>query len=116
MCGYREIPDTPVGYVYTIKLMKNLIVSATVEAKLKTKHNVTVSEVRQCFLNRKGKLLVDNRVLTKTNPPTLWFLADTNRRRCLKIVYIQVGIEIRLKTAFEPNDEELAIYRHYGGI
>lgn len=96
--------------------MKNLIVSAPTKVKLKTKHNVTIAEVRQCFLNRKGRLLVDNRALTKTNPPTLWFLALTNRNRYLKIVYIQKNMEVHVKTAFEPNDEELAIYRLHGDV
>jgi hypothetical protein len=101
--------------VYTMNSMKNLKISAAIEAKLKTKHNVTIPEIRQCFLNRTGKLLVDNRALTKTNPPTLWFLALTNKNRCLKIVYIQKGFEFHLKTAFEPNTDELAIYHRYGG-
>lgn len=96
--------------------MKNLVITPATEAKLKTKHNVTIPEVRQCFLNRSGRLLIDNRALTKTNPPTLWFIADTNNVRTLKVVYIQIGSKIHLKTAFEPNAEELAIYRQYGGI
>lgn len=96
--------------------MQNLIVSPATLTKLKHKHYVTLAEVRQCFLNRKGRLLTDNRALTKTNPPTLWFLADTNRNRCLKIVYIQKNMEIHLKSAFEPNKEEIAIYRQFGGI
>ena len=79
--------------------MKNLIVSPATQAKLKDKHNVTMAEVRQCFLNRKGRLLTDNRALTKTNPPTLWFLAETNRNRYLKIVYIQKNMKIHLKYA-----------------
>jgi len=95
--------------------MENLKISAASEAKLKAKHNVTIPEIRQRFLNRRGKLLVDNRALTKTNPPTLWFLALTNKNRWLKIVYIQKGFEIHLKTAFEPNPDELVIYHRYGG-
>ena len=94
--------------------MKNLFVTTAVEAKLKAKHHVTIAEVRQCFCNRSGRLLVDNRVLTKTNPPTLWFIADTNKSRALKIVYIQIESQIRLKTAYEPNTVELAIYRQFG--
>ena len=94
--------------------MQNLVVSATVESKLKTKHAVTIAEVRQCFLNRAGRLLVDNRALTKTNPPTLWFLAETNKGRTLKIVYIQDGLQVHLKTAYEPNDAERAIYAKHG--
>ena len=95
--------------------MKNLVATTATEAKLKSKHNVTLAEVRQCFLNRKWRLLIDSRALTRTNPPTLWFIADTNKVRTLKIVYIREELRIILKTAYEPNEEELAIYRLYGG-
>lgn len=94
--------------------MKNLIVSQATENKLMASHGVSIAEVRQCFFNRNGRLLVDNRALTKTNPPTLWFIAETNQIRTLKIVYIQIGAEIHLKTAYEPNDVEFAIYAKHG--
>jgi hypothetical protein len=38
-----------------------------------------------------------------TDPPTLWFLARTNRNRLLKVVYIQRGLKIYLRTCYEPN-------------
>lgn len=94
--------------------MKNLVVSPAVEAKLKRDHGVDLAEVRQCFHNKQGKLLVDNRALNRTNPPTLWFIADTNKARPLKIVYIQIGLQVHLKTAYDPNDVEKAIYAKYG--
>ena len=59
-------------------------------------------------------MLYDNRALTKTNPPTLWFIAKTNQNRKLKIAYIQKGDQVTLKTADEPNDAELAIYERFG--
>ena len=95
--------------------MQNLVVSAIVLGKITTKHNVTIAEVRQCFLNRKGRLLVDNRALTRTNPSTLWFIADTNKLRTLKIVYTQDGLQVHLKTAYEPSEVETAIYLKHGG-
>lgn len=94
--------------------MKNLVVSEAVKTKLQKKHQVTLSEVEHCFLNREGRLLYDNRALTKTNPPTLWFIAKTNQNRKLKIAYIQKGDQVTLKTAYEPNDAELAIYERFG--
>ncbi len=94
--------------------MKNLIVTDSIKAKLKTKHRVDFREVEQCFHNKFGRLLTDNRVLHKTDPPTLWFIAETNKGRMLKIVYIQIGMEIHLKTAYEPNEEEKQIYRLHG--
>lgn len=94
--------------------MKNLVVSEAVRTKLQKKHQVTLREVEHCFSNREGRLLYDNRALTKTNPPTLWFIAQTNQNRKLKIVYIQKGLQVILKTAYEPNEEELAIYERFG--
>jgi len=61
-----------------------------------------------------AKLLFDTRANTKTIPPTLWFIAPTNKNRKLKIVYIQKGLQLILKTAYEPNEVELAIYERFG--
>lgn len=94
--------------------MENLHISDVVLRKLETKHGVELADVRQCFLNRKGKLLLDTRALTKTDPPTLWFIAKTNRKRLLKIVYILKNAKIILKTAYEPNETKLAIYARHG--
>jgi len=94
--------------------MTNLVVSEAIKTKLQEKHQVTIREVQHCFINREGRLLLDNRALTKTNPPTLWFIALTNQNRKLKIVYIQRDNQVILKTAYEPNDVELAIYERFG--
>jgi hypothetical protein len=47
-------------------------------------------------------------------PPTLWFIAETNKGRMLKIVYIQYGSEIHLKSAFDPNVVEIGVYARHG--
>jgi hypothetical protein len=94
--------------------MQSLKISDAVLRKLNDAHGVKRIEVEQCFHNRSGRLLIDNRALTKTNPPTLWFIARTNKGRSLKIVYIQRGMEVDLKTAYDPNEEETRIYRKYG--
>ena len=94
--------------------MKNLIVTDGVKGKLKTKHKVELNEVEQCFHNKDGRLLTDNRDSHKTNPPTFWFIAQTNKGRALKIAYIQIGMGIYLKTAYEPNEDEKHIYRLHG--
>ncbi len=69
--------------------MKNLKISRDVLKKLTDKHKVDRREVEQ-------------------------FLAPTNRGRVLKIVYIPNHPYIELRSAFEPNDAELAIYAKYG--
>lgn len=94
--------------------MKNLIVADAIKAKLKTKHKVDVLEVEQCFHNKRGRLLMDTRAAHKTDPPTLWFIAKTNKERLLKIVYIQINTEIHLKTAYEPNEDEKQLYLRHG--
>lgn len=72
--------------------------------------------MEQCFANRIGRLLEDQRARHKTHPPTLWFLSQTNRGRILKVVYIQNGQAIHLKSAFALNTDELAIYAKYGDV
>jgi hypothetical protein len=91
----------------------NLKISAAILAKIVDGHNVQVVEVEQAFQNRYAGLLEDSRARHKTNPPTLWFVAPTNKGRRLKIVYIQEGKEVHLKSAFEPNAEEERIYLKY---
>lgn len=88
--------------------------SARIRAKLKEKHGVSLKEVEQCFLNRSGKLLQDTRADHQTDPPTLWFIAETNQSRVLKVVFIlEHDNSISLKTAFEPNTTELEIYKRH---
>ena len=96
--------------------MQNLRISDAVTSKLKDKHGVSRREVEQCFANRIGSLLEDKRTRHKTHPPTRWFLSETNLGRTLKIVYIQNGQTVDLKSAFAPNADELALYAKFGGI
>jgi len=74
---------------------------------------VTRNEVEQCFENRAGGLLRDTREQNRTNPPTLWFIAKTNQNRELKVVFIQVGQDVVVKTAYDPNPEERRIYTKF---
>lgn len=90
--------------------MKSLNISDTVLKKLDEKHGVCRREVEQCFENLDGPLLIDDREDHRSDPPTLWFLARTNRNRLLKVVYIQRGSKVNLRTCYEPNDVEIAIY------
>ena len=95
-------------------LENNLKISKSITDKLKNKHNVSVDEVYECFLNRTKGLLEDTRVNHKTNPPTLWFISETDHARHLKIVFIQLANgKYEVKTAYEPNDMEVIIYEQY---
>jgi uncharacterized DUF497 family protein len=86
--------------------------------KLTTKHRVTADEMRQCFENRDSGLLEDDREEHRTDPPTQWFIAETNQCRKLKIVFIQRQargvVRVDVRSAYEPNAEELRLYATYG--
>jgi hypothetical protein len=90
------------------------VVTERVQEKLTNKHNVTRSEVVQCFANKVGKLLEDPREEHKTDPPTQWFIAETDSSRTLKIIFIRENDVVFLKSAYEPDQIELAIYKKYG--
>lgn len=88
-----------------------IVISDAVLQKLAQKHVVSVVEVQQCFENRTGGLLTDNREDHKTDPATLWFIALTNRNRPLKVCFIPRGEDQHIRTCYSPNDAELRIYR-----
>ena len=92
----------------------NLKISAAITLKLNNKHKVTVDEVFECFMNRTKGLLEDTRVNHQTNPPTHWFIAETDHGRLLKIVFMkrQNG-SYEIKTAYTPNETEVNIYERY---
>ena len=95
-------------------LKNNLKISKRIAEKLITKHQVTTNEVLECFFNRTKGLLEDTRVDHKTNPPTLWFIAETDRCRLLKIVFIELpNGSYEIKTAYTPNENEVKIYERY---
>jgi len=102
------------NFASTLFPMLNLKISADVLYKLEHKHGVIGDEIEQCFGNRTGQLLEDTREKHKTNPPTLWFLACTNKLRLPKILYIQIGDRVELKSAFSPNKTEIDIYSRHG--
>ena len=92
----------------------NFKISKRIVEKLKIKHKVSVNEVVETFLNRTLGFLEDTRLNHKTEPPTLWFIAETDRGRLLKIVFMIVEEgTYEIKTAYEPNQAELQIYEKY---
>jgi hypothetical protein len=90
--------------------------SESVLRKLTQKHKVSVSEVIECFANRRGKSLTDNRLDHQTNPPTRWFIAETDMGRKLKVVYMVVDNSFEIKTAYDANIDELGIYARIAGV
>lgn len=92
--------------------MLNLIVSPAIREKLLVKHSVKVGEVAECFFNREGPLLEDDDEDHRTDPPSYWFIAETNRGRRLKVVFVAKDGNTYLKTAYNANGKSEAIYTH----
>ncbi|ONN66733.1 ADP-ribosyl-(dinitrogen reductase) hydrolase [Herbaspirillum sp. VT-16-41] len=95
--------------------MRGLVISQGIQDKLDKKTPpVTEKEVCECFDNKCGENLIDDREDNRTDPATLWFIAETNKGRLLKIVFIFQDGSFRLKTAYDPNQVEIDIYEKYG--
>lgn len=79
-----------------------LIISDKIRAKIAQEDHggVTELEVRECFMNRCGRLCRDDREGHQTDPPTLWFTSETHIGRLLKIVYVEDDENIYLKSAY----------------
>ena len=98
----------------------NIIISSKIETKLlDKKHNVRKHEVIECFANRDMdcKYITDEREGHKTDPETLWFIAQTDYGRELKIMFVQRTDkngepQIYLKSAFEANQKVKDIYKN----
>lgn len=100
----------------------SIFISPTIKKKLAEKHNVTEDEIRQCFINVEGEYLRDLREDHATDPPTWWFIAETNRKRKLKVCFMVRKLEtpngaetrIDIKTAFPPDLEDVECYERHG--
>lgn len=89
-----------------------LDISQKVRAKLAGKKPpVTEEEILQCFANRTAKYVDDSRERHKSDPKTQWFIAETDFGRLLKIAFIQRGLVITIRTAYDPDATEIAIYK-----
>lgn len=79
-------------------------ISPEIEEKLRDKHGVSPSEVYECFLNRYGPFFLEERPEHKTNPPSWWFVSETDIGKVLKVVFVHYSDHFAIKSAFEPED------------
>lgn len=91
--------------------MRTIIISAEIQEKLAIKHSVTETEVRQCFTNLYGPCVEDTNEDHQTDPPTYWFLAETDRERLLKIAFVQRDGNIYIKSAYDANKTAIENYK-----
>lgn len=90
------------GASWRIYNLAMLVISEKIRQKIgdSSHGSVTDREVRECFLNRCGRVVCDDREEHRTDPATVWFVAETHVGRLLKIVYVEDEENIYLKTAY----------------
>lgn len=91
--------------------MRTIIISPEILEKLSTKHRVTEAEVHQCFENLYGPCVEDTNEDHQTDPPTYWFLSETNKERLLKVAFVQRNGNIYVKTAYDANQTAINNYK-----
>lgn len=91
-----------------------LVISDNVRAKMQAKHEVSPKDVRECFENRRGGFLEDDREQHKSDPPTLWFIAPNHHKRMLKVCFVLRDGKVFLRTCYPPNANEIMIYKCHG--
>lgn len=94
--------------------MVPILISQAVLEKLREKHTVERREVEQCFENKVGTFVIDDREDHRTDPETLWFIAPTNNERLLKVAFMFIDGNIHIKSAFEPYQSEIELYEELG--
>ena len=89
-----------------------LYMSPSVREKLR-KRQITEAQVLQCFANRNGKFLIDDREEHKTTPPTKWFVASTDYGIILKVCFVLDPSSklIEIKTAYPATLQVAAMYK-----
>jgi hypothetical protein len=79
-----------------------LIISPKIQQKIAdpSHGSLTERDVRECFMNRCGRVCLDDREEHKTDPVTKWFVASNHQGRALKIVYVEDDEHVYLKSAY----------------
>lgn len=93
-----------------------LIVSTKIREKIAdpSHGSVVEREVRECFLNRCGRVCLDPREQHKADDgPTQWFVAPTHLGRLLKIIYVEDTEHIYLKSAYPATREIQTMFEKY---
>jgi hypothetical protein len=88
-----------------------LVISPKVAAKIAAKiPPVTAEEILQCFANRTTLYLIDNREQHQSDPPTRWFIAQTDFGRKLKIAFVPRADKIHIRSAYDPSPAAIEYY------
>lgn len=94
---------------------KKLVISEKIAEKIKSKpkHQVSKTEIAQCFGNNNNTFLIDIRPDHASIPPTKWFISETDAGRLIKVCFVEYNDLFFIRTAYEPNEEEIRIFNKY---
>ena len=91
-----------------------VVVSPEIEAKIGQEDHgcLTRKEVMECFENHCGLYCYDRRPqhLDGSGNPSPWFVAETNHKRVLKIMFVLENGTVFLKSAYPANETVRRIY------
>ena len=88
-----------------------IIISQKIRQKLEDEnHQVPEQDIAQCFANRVRTFVIDPREEHRTEPPTKWFVSETDYGRKLKVMFVMRGADIYIKSAYGATNEVERIY------
>lgn len=103
------------GVIDEHPITKKLVISEKTTDKIKVKpgHQVSKTEIAQCFGNNNDTFLIDTRSKHASTPPTKWFVSETDAGRLIKVCFIEYNGLFYIRTAYEANAEEIRIFNKY---
>lgn len=91
-----------------------LVLSDRIREKLSGKvPPVSEQELVQCFANQTHEPLLDTRSIHMTDPPTRWFVGETDYGRKIKIMYVQREGRTHIKSAYDADLNIIRIYNKH---
>jgi hypothetical protein len=103
------------GVIDEHPITKKLVISEKITDKIKLKpgHQVSKTEIAQCFSNNNDTFLIDTRSKHASTPPTKWFVSETDAGRLIKVCFIEYKGLFYIRTAYEANETEIRIFNKY---
>lgn len=94
-----------------------LVIPQKIQAKIEHEDHgsITEREVRECFMAWDGRYCADTREdhTTQSGLQTRWFVGESHVGRCLKIMYVEDGENVYLKSAYLATTEVQRIFAKY---
>ena len=79
-----------------------IVISQKIGLKLAQRHQVTESDIIECFSNRESAFVEDIREEHRTDPATQWFISENDRGVRLKIMFVFSDGKVFIKSAYKP--------------